>query len=426
MGFFKPHARYRYGINAGLKFGTLLTQLVKIKDLDLAAKRVLLREDYNVPLNGDIIEDDNRIKASLPTIKTLLEIGAKIIIISHLGRPQEGQYDAALSLAPVAKKLSQLLAMSVPLIKNWTDGIDMTNRDIVICENVRFQKGELENEDILARKMAALCDVYINDAFATAHRMQASTHSVVKYVPVAAAGPLLISELKYLSKIYKEQTVPMVAILGGSKVGSKLNILSTFVEKMDKLIVGGGIANTFLKASGANIGRSIYEQDMLEESKKIIQLAADKGVELPLPVDAVCAKDFSAHADISIKRVNKIESDDMILDIGPETIAKLTKLLKDAATIIWNGPIGVFEFDRFSAGTHAIAQSIANNHAFSIVGGGDTLSALKKFGLTDKMSYISTGGGAFLEFLEGKTLPAVAILDESARAWAAMERAREY
>lgn len=427
MGVFKPHARYRYGVNkCTVRLGNILTELIKIKDLDLAGKRVLLREDYNVPFTGETIEDDTKIKASLFTINTLLEIGAKIIILSHLGRPEEGKVDAVLSLAPVAKNLSEWLDMSVPLVKDWIDGVDMTNRDIVMCENVRFEKGELENEDGLARKMAALCDVYINDAFATAHRAQASTHSVVKYVPVAAAGPLLISELKALSKICKEQATPMVAIVGGSKVSSKLNILSTFAETMDYLIVGGGIANTFLKASGANIGQSMYEKDMLGQAKKIMQLVAEKGREMPLPVDVVCAKEFSAHADASIKSINKIENEDIILDIGPESIMKLTKMLKNVATIIWNGPIGVFEFDRFSTGTRAIAESIAINDAFSIAGGGDTLSALKKFGLTDKISYVSTGGGAFLEFFEGKKLPAVSILEESARAWAAMERAREY
>lgn len=400
--------------------------LVKIADLDLSGKRVLVREDYNVPLKDGEVEDDTRIYASLLTINKLLDAGAKVMIMSHLGRPKEGEHDEAFSLAPVAKCLSSLLDREVLLIKDWLDGIDMENRDIVMCENVRFEVGEKDNEDEIARKMAALCNVYVNDAFATAHRAQASTHGVAKYAPVSAAGSLLITELKTLSKALKDPARPMVAIVGGSKVSSKLTILASLSEKVDQLIVGGGIANTFLKAAGFNIGQSLCEDDLLEEAKKLMASATQNGAEIPLPIDVVCAKEFSEHADASIKSIDSIEDDDMILDIGPESIAKFKNMFEQARTIVWNGPLGVFEFDRFSTGTRVLAESIAMSDAFSIAGGGDTLSAISEFGVSNKISYISTGGGAFLEFLEGKKLPAVAILEEAARAWAAMERAREY
>lgn len=403
-----------------------MTILVKIADLDLAGKRVLLREDYNVPLKDGKIEDDTRISASLLTINSLFEAGAKIIIMSHLGRPDEGLPDETLSLAPVARRLSEMLDRPVPLIKDWLNGVDMENRDIVLCENVRFAKGEQSNQDDLARKMAALCNVYVNDAFATAHREQASNHSVAKYAPIAAAGPLLIKELKTLSKVFKEPNRPVVAIVGGAKTSSKLNILSSLSDKVDQLIVGGGIANTFLKAVGCNIGRSLCETELLEEARKIMAQAKNSGAEIPLPIDVVCAKELKADADASIKSINEIEDDDIIMDVGPETIKKITQLLKQAGTIVWNGPLGVFEFDRFSSGTKALAESIAVNEALSLAGGGETLLAIAKFGVAKNISYISTGGGAFLEFLEGKKLPAVAILEEAARAWAAMEKAREY
>lgn len=403
-----------------------MTILVKIADLDLSGKRVLVREDYNVPIKDGEIEDDTRIYASLLTLNKILDTGAKVMIMSHLGRPKEGKIDEAFSLAPIAKCLSSLLDREVPLVKDWLDEIDMENRDIVLCENVRFETGEIANEDELARKMAALCNVYVNDAFATAHRVQASTHGVAKYAPVSAAGPLLITELKTLSMALKDPAKPMVAVVGGSKVSSKLTILESLSKKVDQLIVGGGIANTFLKAAGYNVGKSLYEEGLVEKAKKIMAAAKESGGEIPLPVDVVCAKEFSAHADASIKGIENIEDDDMILDVGPETIARFTDILEQAQTIVWNGPLGVFEFDRFSAGTRALAESIAISDAFSIAGGGDTLSAITKFGVSNKISYISTGGGAFLEFLGGKKLPAVAILEESARAWAAMERAREY
>lgn len=403
-----------------------MTILVKIADLDLSGKRVLVREDYNVPIKDGEIEDDTRIYASLLTLNKILDTGAKVMIMSHLGRPKEGEFDEAFSLAPIAKCLSSLLDREVPLVKDWLDEIDMENREIVLCENVRFETGEIANEDELARKMAALCNVYVNDAFATAHRVQASTHGVAKYAPVSAAGPLLITELKTLSMALKDPAKPMVAVVGGSKVSSKLTILESLSKKVDQLIVGGGIANTFLKAAGYNVGKSLYEEGLVEKAKKIMAVAKESGGEIPLPVDVVCAKEFSAHADASIKGIENIEDDDMILDVGPETIARFTDILGQAQTIVWNGPLGVFEFDRFSAGTRALAESIAISDAFSIAGGGDTLSAITKFGVSNKISYISTGGGAFLEFLGGKKLPAVAILEESARAWAAMERGREY
>ena len=403
-----------------------MTILVKIADLDLNGKRVLVREDYNVPIKDGEVEDDTRIYASLLTLNKILDAGAKLMVMSHLGRPKEGEFDEAFSLATVAKCLSSLLDREVPLVRDWLDGVDMENRDIVLFENVRFETGEIANEDELARKMAALCNVYVNDAFATAHRVQASTHGVAKYAPVSAAGPLLITELKTLSRGLRDPAKPMVAVVGGSKVSSKITILESLSKKVDQLIVGGGIANTFLKAAGYNVGKSLYEEGLVEKAKKIMAAAKESGGEIPLPVDVVCAKEFSAHADASIKGIENIEDDDMILDVGPETIARFTDILGQAQTIVWNGPLGVFEFDRFSAGTRALAESIAISDAFSIAGGGDTLSAITKFGVSNKISYISTGGGAFLEFLGGKKLPAVAILEESARAWAAMERGREY
>jgi phosphoglycerate kinase len=403
-----------------------MTILVKIADLDLNGKRVLVREDYNVPIKDGEIKDDIRIYSSLLTINKILDAGAKVMIMSHMGRPKEGKFDKTFSLAPVAKRLSSLLNREVPLVRDWLDGIDMENRNIVLCENVRFETGEKANADELARKMAALCNVYVNDAFATAHRAHASTHGVAKYAPVSAAGPLLITELKTLSSALRDPAKPIVAIVGGLKVSSKLTILESLSEKVDRLIVGGGIANTFLKAAGFNIGNSLYERDLVEEARKVMAASKDNGGEVPLPVDVVCAKEFNEHADASIKSVENIEDDDMVLDVGPETIAKFTDILEQAETIVWNGPLGVFEFDRFSAGTRALAESIAISDAFSIAGGGDTLSAISKFGVSNKISYITTGGGAFLEFLGGKKLPAVAILEEAARAWAAMERAREY
>ncbi len=403
-----------------------MTILVKIADLDLSGKTVLIREDYNVPLKDGAVADDTRIRASLPTIKQLLEAGSKIILVSHLGRPVAGQYDEAFSLAPIAKCLSELLGRDVPLIKDWLNGIDMSDKDIVLCENVRFETGETKNDEALSRKMGQLCQVYINDAFATAHRAQASTHGVAKYAAIAAAGPLLIAELKALTKALRDAKKPLVAIVGGAKVSTKLTILETLSDKVDQLIVGGGIANTFLKAAGHNIGNSLFEADLVEVAANLIEQAKIKGCDIPLPVDVVCGKAFDENTPAITKLLSDIEDDDLILDVGPETSQQLNNILTNANTIVWNGPLGVFEFEQFSAGTKNLADAIANSDAYSIAGGGDTIAAISKFGVISDISYISTGGGAFLEFLEGKKLPAIEILEEAARSWAAMEKAREY
>ncbi len=402
-----------------------MTILVKIADLDLSEKTVLIREDYNVPIKDGKVSSDVRIRATLPTLREVLEAGAKIILVSHLGRPVAGEYNEAYSLDPVAKSLSEYLGMDVPLIKNWTNGIDMTNHRVVLCENVRFEKGETKNDDELARKMAQLCQVYINDAFATAHRAQASTHGVAKYAAISAAGPLLINELKALTKALREPAKPLVAIVGGAKVSSKLTILESLSEKVDQLIVGGGIVNTFLKAAGYEVGKSLYEPELVEVASKLIKQAEENGCQIPLPIDVVCGKEFDEATKAVTKSVDDVESDDMIMDVGPETSKQLDAMLAKANTIVWNGPLGVFEFDQFSQGTKNLATAIANSKAYSIAGGGDTIAAISKFNVEDKISYISTGGGAFLEFLEGKKLPAIAILEEAARAWVAMERARE-
>ncbi|MBL1141993.1 MAG: phosphoglycerate kinase [Proteobacteria bacterium] len=399
--------------------------LVKIADLDLSGKTVLIREDYNVPIKDGVVTSDVRIQATLPTLEQVLEAGAKIILVSHLGRPVAGEYNETFSLAPVAKSLSEFLGMDVPLIKDWVDGIDMTNHQVVLCENARFEKGETSNDEDLARKMAQLCQVYINDAFATAHRAQASTHGVAKYAAVSAAGPLLIEELKSLSKALREPEKPVIAIVGGSKVSSKLTILETLSEKVDQLIVGGGIANTFLKAAGYEVGKSLYEEDLVEVASKLMKQAEENGCKIPLPVDVICGKEFDESTQAVTKLVSDVEADDMIMDVGPQTSKLLNELIGQAKTIVWNGPLGVFEFDQFSQGTESLANAIAKSNAYSIAGGGDTIAAISKFKIENEVSYISTGGGAFLEFLEGKKLPAIEILEEAARAWEAMEKARE-
>jgi phosphoglycerate kinase len=399
--------------------------LVKIADLDLSGKIVLIREDYNVPVKDGVVTSDVRIRATLPTIKQVLEAGAKIILVSHFGRPVAGEYDEKSSLAPVAKSLSDFLGFDVPVIKDWVDGIDMTNHQVVLCENVRFEQGETNNDDELARKMAQLCQVYINDAFATAHRAQASTHGVAKYAGVSAAGPLLIDELKSLTKALRDPEKPVVAVVGGSKVSTKLMILETLSDKVDQLIIGGGIANTFLKAAGYEIGKSLYEEDLVETASNLMKQAEEKGCQIPLPVDVVCGKEFDENAQAEIKSINDVEADDMIMDVGPETSKQLADMITTAKTVVWNGPLGVFEFDQFSQGTKSLAEAIAKSEAYSIAGGGDTIAAITKFNIEKDISYISTGGGAFLEFLEGKKLPAIAILEEAARAWEAMEKARE-
>lgn len=388
--------------------------VLKMTDLDLAGKRVLIREDLNVPIKDGKVTSDIRIRASLSTLEYALNAGAKVMAMSHLGRPTEGEYDEQYSLAPVAAHLSTLLGREVRLAKDWLDGVEVASGELVLCENVRFNKGEKKNNDDLARKMAALCDIYVMDAFGTAHRAQASTHGVAKYAPVACAGTLLGAELDALGKALGNPARPMVAIVGGSKVSTKLTVLESLSQVVDKLIVGGGIANTFIAAAGYNVGKSLCEHDLIPEAKRLTEAANAKGGEIPVPSDVVCGKEFSESAEATLKAVNQVADDDMIFDVGPDTSARFAEILKSAGTIVWNGPVGVFEFDQFGAGTEAMAKAIAESDAFSIAGGGDTLAALDKYNIKDKVSYVSTGGGAFLEFLEGKKLPAVAILEERA------------
>ncbi len=389
--------------------------IIKMIDLDLAGKRVLIREDLNVPLKDGKVSSDIRIKASLPTIKHALEAGAKVMLMSHLGRPTEGEFEDKYSMAPVAEHLSNLLGKPVKLVRDWLNGIELNNGEVVLCENVRFNKGEKKNDDALSKKMAELCDVYVMDAFGTAHRAQASTHGVAKYAPVACAGPLLAGELEALGKALDNPARPMVAIVGGSKVSTKLTVLDSLSKIVDQLIVGGGIANTFIAADGHNVGKSLYEANLVDESKKLTAAAKQQGGDIPVPTDIVTGtvSPFEqADAPATLKAVSEATDDDMIFDVGPETSAKFAEILKNAGTIVWNGPVGVFEYDQFGAGTKALAEAIAESSAFSIAGGGDTLAAVDKYDIADKVSYISTGGGAFLEFLEGKKLPAVAILEE--------------
>jgi len=389
--------------------------VIKMTDLDLAGKRILIREDLNVPLKNEKVGDDTRIRASLPTIKLAMEAGAKVMLMSHLGRPEEGVYDEKYSLAPVAEYLSGLLGKEVKLAKDWLGGVNVAEGEVVLCENVRFNKGEKKNDDGLSKKMAALCDVYVMDAFGTAHRAQASTHGVAKYAPVACAGPLLANELEALGKALDNPARPMVAIVGGSKVSTKLTVLESLSKIVDQLIVGGGIANTFIAAAGNPVGKSLYEADLVDEAKKLMADAKARGGDIPVPVDVVCAKEFSETAEATLKNAVDTANDEMIFDIGPESSKQLAEILKGAGTIVWNGPVGVFEFDQFAEGTKAIALAIAESDAFSIAGGGDTLAAVAKYNIADKVSYISTGGGAFLEFLEGKKLPAVEILEQRAK-----------
>ena len=386
--------------------------ILKMTDLNLAGKRVLIREDFNVPLQQGAISDDTRIRASLPGIRHALSKGARVLLVSHLGRPTEGQFDPKDSLAPVARRLSELLGTEVPLKRDWLGGVTTEPGTAVLLENCRINPGEKKNDDALARKMAALCDVYVNDAFATAHRAEASTHGIAKYAPVACAGPLLWAELDALGKALQQPRRPLVAIVGGAKVSTKLTILAELARKVDQLIVGGGIANTFMLAAGMNIGKSLAEPDLVSEANKVMAEIRAKGGAVPLPVDVVVAKELSASAVATTKDVNQIAADDLILDIGPKTAAALSGMLKQAGTIVWNGPVGVFEHDQFAAGTRVVAQAVASSGAFSLAGGGETIAALAKFGVTDKIGYVSTAGGAFLEFLEGKKLPAVEILEQ--------------
>jgi phosphoglycerate kinase len=385
--------------------------VLKMTDLDLAGKRVLIREDLNVPVKDGVVKSDARILASLPTIKLALEKGAAVMVCSHLGRPEEGVYSEADSLAPVAAYLSKALGREVVLVKDYLGGVDVAPGELVLLENVRFNKGEKKNTDELAQQYAALCDVFVMDAFGTAHRAQGSTHGVAKFAKVAAAGPLLAAELDALGKALGAPAKPMAAIVAGSKVSTKLDVLNSLSQICDQLIVGGGIANTFLAAAGFPVGKSLYEADLLDTAKAI----AAK-VSVPLPVDVVVAKAFAEDAEATIKLVADVAEDDMILDIGPQTAAQFAELLKSSQTILWNGPVGVFEFDQFGNGTQVLAQAIAESPAFSIAGGGDTLAAIDKYGVAENISYISTGGGAFLEFVEGKVLPAVDVLEQRAKA----------
>jgi phosphoglycerate kinase len=385
-------------------------------DLDLHGKRVLIRQDLNVPIKNGKVTSDKRIVASLPTIEHAMNAGAKVMVMSHLGRPTEGEYDEQFSMIPVGEHISALLGHNVEMVKDWVNGVgDMKNGDVVLCENVRFNAGEKKNDDELSKKMADLCDIYVMDAFGTAHRAHASTHGVAKYAPVACAGPLLAGELEALGKALDSPARPMAAIVGGSKVSTKLTVLESLSKVVDQLIPGGGIANTFIAASGYNVGKSLYEENLVDEAKKLMEAARAKGGEIPVPTDVVVGKEFSESAEAVIKRVDEVEDDDMIFDIGPKTAARFASMMRNAGTIVWNGPVGVFEFDQFGEGTRVLGMAIAESTAFSIAGGGDTLAAVDKYNISDRVSYISTGGGAFLEFLEGKKLPAVAMLEERAQ-----------
>jgi phosphoglycerate kinase len=380
--------------------------VLKMKELGLKGKRLLIREDLNVPIKDGKVSSDARIRAALPTIKFAIEAGASVLLMSHLGRPTEGEFAQEFSMQPVADHLGGLLDREVPVLENWENGVELVPGDVAILENVRFNVGEKNDDEDLAKAYAALCDVFVMDAFGTAHRAQASTHGVAKYAPTACAGPLLSSELESLGKALDNPARPMVAIVGGSKVSTKLKVLETLSDRVDQLIVGGGIANTFLAATGKPVGKSLYEPDLVDVAKALMEKT-----NIPVPTDVVVGSEFSESAVATLKSVDDVTSDDMIFDIGPDTSATLAAMLADAKTIIWNGPVGVFEFDQFGEGTKAISNAIANSEGFSIAGGGDTLAAVDKYNITDKVSYISTGGGAFLEYVEGKVLPAVAVLE---------------
>ena len=385
--------------------------ILRMTDLDLAGKRVLIRQDLNVPIEQGRITSEQRITASVPTLRLALEKGAAVMVTSHLGRPKEGVWSEADSLAPVAARLSQLLGVDVPLVRDWVDGVEVRPGQVVLLENCRMNVGEGQDDEALSKKYAALCDVFVMDAFGTAHRAQASTHGVIRFAPLAAGGPLLMAELDALDKALASPARPLLAIVAGSKVSTKLELLTSLVGKVDQLIVGGGIANTFLAATGHPVGKSLYEADLLDTAKKILADAKARGADIPLPSDVVVAKAFAADAPATVKPVGEVADDDLILDIGPQTGTRYAALIAAAGTVVWNGPVGVFEFDAFAGGTEAVARAIAASKAFSIAGGGDTLAAVDKFGIEQQVGYISTGGGAFLEFLEGKTLPAVAALD---------------
>jgi phosphoglycerate kinase len=386
----------------------------KMTSLDLSGKRVLIREDLNVPIKDGMVASDARIRAALPTIQAALTARARVIVMSHLGRPEEGRFAEEFSLAPVAKRMTQLLGIPVALKQDWLNGVVVEPGAVVLLENVRFNKGEKKNSDDLAKKMAALCDIFVMDAFGTAHRAEASTHGVAKYAPIACAGPLLVSELTALETALEKPARPLLAIVAGSKVSTKLTVLETLLSKVDQMIVGGGIANTFLAALGFNVGKSLHEPEMLDICKRLIEQSQKRGIVIPMPTDVVVATEFSAKAEADVKPVGEVAANEMILDIGPDSAEHIAKLIAVAGTVLWNGPVGVFEFDQFGEGTRTLANAIARSKAFSLAGGGDTLAAIEKYGIEDSISYISTGGGAFLEFVEGKKLPAVEILEQRA------------
>ncbi len=387
--------------------------VIKMTDLDLRGKRVLIRQDLNVPVKDGVVTSDQRIRASLPAIRFCMDAGAQLMVMSHLGRPTEGKPEAQYSLKPVADYLGEALSRQIPLVDNYLQASpEMADGDVVLLENVRFNAGEKTNDETLSRQYASLCDVYVMDAFGTAHRAQASTHGAGSYAPIACAGPLLAAELEALSKALDNPKRPMVAIVGGSKVSTKLTVLDSLSKLVDQLIPGGGIANTFIAAAGYNVGKSLVEVDLIPEARRLIKQARTKGREIPVPTDVVCGKAFSEQAEAVIKLVEEVTDDDMIFDIGPQTAARFAEIMQQSATVVWNGPVGVFEFDQFGEGTRTLATAIAGSAAFSIAGGGDTLAAVDKYGVADQVSYISTGGGAFLEFLEGKQLPAVAMLEQ--------------
>jgi phosphoglycerate kinase len=393
---------------------------VRMSDLDLSGKRVLIREDLNVPIEdgpaGDrVLTSAQRLDAALPTIRAARDAGAAVLVISHLGRPKEGEFDEGQSLRPVAEWLSQKLGAEVRLERDYLDGVDVESGEVVLLENCRMNVGEKKDDDTLAKKYAALCDVFVMDAFGTAHRAQASTHGVAKFAKVACAGPLLAAELHALGRALEHPARPLLAIIAGSKVSTKLELLQNLVQRVDQMIVGGGIANTFIAASGHGIGKSLSEPELVEAARKVLAAAAGRGADVPIPTDVVVAPEFAADAEATVKPVDRVTADEMILDIGPDTAARYAELVKKAGTVIWNGPVGVFEFDAFGKGTETLAHAIADSDAFSIAGGGDTLAAVDKYGVADRISYISTGGGAFLEFVEGKKLPAVAMLEQRAR-----------
>jgi phosphoglycerate kinase len=393
-------------------------RIVKMNDLDLAGKKVLIRQDLNVPVKDGVITSDQRIRAALPTIQHCINAGARVMIMSHLGRPTEGNPEGQYSLQAVAEHLSSLLEKEIPLLSDYLDKPpEMADGDVVLFENVRFNPGEKANDEALSRQYASLCDIYVMDAFGTAHRAQASTHGVGLFAPIACAGPLLAAELEALAQALDKPKPPVVAIVGGSKVSTKLTVLDALSEIVDQLIPGGGIANTFIAAAGYNVGKSLVEVELIPEAKRLLSVSAAAGKEIPIPLDVVCGKEFSEQAEATVKRVDEVTDDDMILDIGPETAARFAEIMHTASTIVWNGPVGVFEFDQFGEGTRTLALAIASSQAFSIAGGGDTLAAVDKYGIADQISYISTGGGAFLEFLEGKQLPAVAMLEQRSQGY---------